>query len=64
MKCSRAYVSKILSGNVNFTFPTAARFAKAVGMDLVVSLQEPIRQKAKKGERVELFETSVELAGC
>jgi predicted transcriptional regulator len=33
MNVSRPYITKVLSGDVNFTFATAARFAKALGMD-------------------------------
>lgn len=38
MKCSRAYVSKVFSGDANISFHTACRFAKALGMDFVPGL--------------------------
>jgi len=38
MNVSRAYVSKVLSGDVNFSFATAIRFARALQMDFVPML--------------------------
>ena len=39
MKVSRAYVSKVLSGrDVNFSFATALRFARALKMDFTPQL--------------------------
>jgi len=38
MNVSRAYISKVLSGDVNFSFSTACRFAKALEMDFIPSL--------------------------
>jgi len=38
MHCSRAYVSRVLSGDVTFSFPTAIRFARALQMDFVPML--------------------------
>lgn len=37
MKCSRAYVSKVLSGDVSFTFATAIRFCRALELDFIPS---------------------------
>jgi len=38
MNVSRPYVVKILHGDVNISFGTAIKFAKAVGMDFVPGL--------------------------
>jgi len=38
MNVSRAYVSKVLSGDVNISFGTAIRFAHALQMDFVPML--------------------------
>jgi len=38
MKVSRPYITKALTGDVNFTFATACRFAKALQMDFVPTL--------------------------
>jgi len=38
MNVSRPYVVKVLSGDVNITFGTAMKFAKALGMDFVPGL--------------------------
>jgi len=40
MKVSRAYISKALAGDVNFSFSTACRFAKALEMDFLPGLKE------------------------
>ena len=37
---SRPYVTKVLSGDVNISFQTAARFADALGMDFAPELSE------------------------
>ena len=39
MNASRPYVVKVLHGDVNITFASAARFAKALGLDFVPRLQ-------------------------
>ena len=41
---SRPYVTKVLSGDVNISFQTAARFAAALGMDFAPELSEQGRQ--------------------
>jgi len=38
MNVSRAYISKALAGDVNFSFSTACRFAKALEMDFLPGL--------------------------
>jgi len=38
MNVSRAYISKALAGDVNFSFSTACRFAKALEMDFMPGL--------------------------
>jgi len=38
MNVSRAYVTKVFAGDVNFSFATAIRFAKALQMDFVPML--------------------------
>ena len=41
MNVSRAYISKVLSGNdVSFSFATAMRFAQALEMDFFPDLRE------------------------
>lgn len=46
MKVSRAYVSKVLSGrDVNFSFATALRLAKALKMDFVPQLTAAEKEK-------------------
>ena len=39
MKVSRPYVAKVLSGDVNITFRTAARFAHALQLDFLPVLK-------------------------
>ena len=39
MKVSRPYVTKVLSGDVNISFRTAAKFAHALQLDLVPVLR-------------------------
>lgn len=38
MKVSRPYITKALKGDVNFTFATAIRFARALQMDFIPTL--------------------------
>ena len=38
MKVSRPYVTKVLHGDVNISFRTAAKFAHALGMDFLPEL--------------------------
>ena len=40
MRVSRPYVTKVLSGDVNFSFTTAARLARALKMDFFPELRE------------------------
>ena len=40
MRVSRPYVTKVLSGDVNFSFTTAARLARALKMDFFPQLRE------------------------
>jgi len=47
MKVSRPYVTKVLSGDVNFSFATAAKIARALRMDFVPDLKEIGKPKAK-----------------
>ena len=39
MKVSRPYVTKVLSGDVNISFRTAAKFAQALQMDFLPVLK-------------------------
>ena len=39
MKVSRPYVTKVLSGDVNISFRTAAKFAQALQMDFLPLLK-------------------------
>jgi len=47
MNVSRVYVGKVLKGDVNITFGTALRFAKALQMDFVPTLTP---QEEKEGK--------------
>ena len=40
MKVSRPYVTKVLSGDVNFSFRTAAKLANALQMDFLPELRK------------------------
>lgn len=40
MKVSRPYITKVLSGDVSFTFHTAAKLAHALKMDFFPELKE------------------------
>lgn len=40
MKVSRPYITKVMQGDVNFTFATAFRFAKALEMDFFPELRK------------------------
>ena len=46
MKVSKPYITKVLRQDVNFSFRTAAKLARALEMDFIPSLQE--RQPAEK----------------
>ena len=45
MKVSRPYVAKVLSGEVNISFRTAAKFAQALQLDFLPMLK-PIEETA------------------
>ncbi len=45
MKVSRPYVTKVLSGDVNISFQTAAKFAQALQMDFFPVLK-PIEESS------------------
>ena len=45
MKVSRPYVTKVLSGDVNISFQTAAKFAHALQMDFLPVLK-PIEESS------------------
>lgn len=49
MKVSRPYITKVLSGDVNFSFTTAAKLAHALQMDFFPELRE--REDKEEGER-------------
>lgn len=49
MKVSRPYITKVLSGDVNFSFTTAAKLARALQMDFLPELRE--RGDKEEGER-------------
>ena len=46
MKVSRAYIAKLMSGDVNITFGTALKLARALEMDLFPELKEKGEEKA------------------
>ena len=47
MKVSKPYITKVMKGDVNFTFATAARFACALEMDFLPTLT-PVKANGKK----------------
>ena len=57
---SRPYVTKVLSGDVNISFQTAARFAAALGMDFAPELSEQgqrvlVRRQARSKHEVAIL---------
>jgi len=56
LKVSRPYVTKVLSGDVNISFMTAGKFARALGMDFAPELSEAGQQVLVKrsGHRHEI----------
>lgn len=46
MNVSRAYVSKVLTGDVNISFSTAIRFARALEMDFIPTLA-PVKRESE-----------------
>ena len=53
MKISRPYVTKLLSGDVNITFASAERLARALKMDFFPDLKDRASQTSSemKGEK-------------
>ena len=49
MNVSRPYISKVLKSDVNISFATAAKLARALQMDFFPELRE--RPAAEKGEQ-------------
>ena len=49
MNVSRPYITKVLRGDVNFTFATAARFARALEMDFFPTLTPRAKTAAEEG---------------
>ncbi len=47
MKVSRPYVAKVLSGDVNISFQTAAKFAHALQLDFL-SVLKPMDESASE----------------
>lgn len=47
MKVSRPYITKVLSGDVNFTFHTAGKLATALKMDFFPELKDREDEAAK-----------------
>ena len=45
MKVSRAYIAKLMSGDVNITFGTALKLARALEMDFFPELKEKGNEK-------------------
>ena len=45
MKVSRAYIAKLMSGDVNITFGTALKLARALEMDFFPELKEKGEEK-------------------
>ena len=59
---SRPYVTKVLSGDVNISFQTAARFAAALGMDFAPELSEQGQQVLAKRRSRSKHEVAVLMA--
>ena len=57
MQVSRPYITKLMSGDVNITFETALRLAKAVGMDFFPEL----RSKGSKNTVLKVDTVSLEI---
>ena len=53
MKISRPYVTKLLSGDVNITFGSAERLAKALQMDFFPDLREQKRVLTEEKQTTE-----------
>ena len=56
MKVSKPYITKVLRQDVNFSFRTAAKLARALEMDFIPSLQE--RRSIEKESSAESIEHS------
>ena len=56
MKVSKPYITKVLRQDVNFSFRTAAKLARALEMDFIPSLQE--RRSIEKEPSAESIEHS------
>ena len=56
MKVSKPYITKVLRQDVNFSFRTAAKLARALEMDFIPSLQE--RRSIEKESSAESIEQS------
>jgi transcriptional regulator with XRE-family HTH domain len=48
---SKAYVTKVLGGNANFTLTTMARLAQALGGRIQVHIADPSAVKGREGRR-------------
>ena len=53
MKVSKPYITKVLRQDVNFSFRTAAKLARALEMDFIPSLQERSIEKESSAESIE-----------
>ena len=56
MNVSRAYIAKLMSGDVNITFGTAMKLAKALEMDFFPTLTPRGKTAAEKGAPIEFGE--------
>ena len=56
MHVSRAYIGKLMSGDVNITFGTAMKLAKALEMDFFPTLTPRGKTAAEKGAPIEFGE--------
>ena len=50
MNVSRPYITKVLNGDVNFTFATALRFAHALQMDFLPVLKPKATESALEAQ--------------
>ena len=56
MKVSRPYITKLLEGDVNISFATAMKLARALEMDFLPELKERKSKKATTAVNLNRFE--------
>ena len=59
---SRPYVTKVLSGDINISYRTAAKFAKALGMEFSPELDETVQQVLARRKAHQKHEVAILMA--